>query len=541
MVTGASSGVGLMTALGLAQQGGHVFIACRSEAKAAAAIAFIRGATQQGTIEYLPLDLACLDSVRRCAERFKQRRLPLHLLVNNAGIFFGDGLTPAGVNRIIGVNYLGHFLLTQLLLEPLSAGAARIVLVASDAAYQVESVDWSLFFSSGASYPIYRRVNHTLRAYALSKLCLLLMMAKLGQMGLGQMGLGQISVNAVHPGFVQSNISALHRCSRWLGIGVSPAEGAESALFCATAPELTGVSGKFLGPDCAELALPAIARDAELAQELWQRSLSLAGLEETDQGSPPLRYDGTDGLWGPFKLQASSANAAAITEAISQATSRAPLQPLLRSLLQSWVTFQGVMPTFFNLFQLFTGRYYMDRHLDSELVRALCTDPGLRRALRPFLGDRFLLWRSEIWVSKPGGKVVPFWHQDRYANYLKGSESITAYIALTEVNGLNGMQYMPQRYVESGEVRVADRELAVIRVAGNRHFTMPKALEAKAVPVCLQPGEFVLFDDRFVHSSIQNRGKGDRVSMAVRFVQADAEVRSGFSALQAEPIALTAQ
>ena len=251
-----------------------------------------------------------------------------------------------------------------------------------------------------------------------------------------------------------------------------------------------------------------------------------------------LEYDGTDGIWGPFKLQISPEKMQAIANTIAtQVVPKPPVKLLIRSLIESWIKVKGIMPTFFNAFQLFTGKYYMERHLDSDLVLSLCKDTLLLQILKPFLGERFFLWRSEIWISKPGKKVVSFWHQDRYTKFLQGpGKSITAYIALTEVNAKNGMEYMPNIYAETGEVQISDRELEVNRIAGNHQFTVPKALESEAIPVLLQPGEFVLFDDRLIHRSIKNQTERDRISMAVRFIPDGVEVLPGFSPIHADPV-----
>lgn len=251
-----------------------------------------------------------------------------------------------------------------------------------------------------------------------------------------------------------------------------------------------------------------------------------------------LKYDGTDGIWGPFKLQVAPEKMQVIADTIStQIVPKPPVKSLLRSLIHSWVNFKGIMPTFFNIFQLFTGKYYMERHLDSDLVLSLCKDPRLLQVLQSFLGERFFLWRSEIWVSKPGGKVVSFWHQDRYTKFLQGAgKSITAYIALTEVDEKNGMEYLPNIYVETGEVQVFDRELGVVRIAGNHQFVVPTAVESEAIPVLLQPGEFVLFEDHLIHRSIKNQTECDRISMAVRFVPDGVEVLPGFSPIDADPV-----
>jgi NAD(P)-dependent dehydrogenase (short-subunit alcohol dehydrogenase family) len=259
-----------MTALGLAQNGVHTFLACRSEAKAKRAIAFISQKSGNSKVEYLPLDLASLDSVRFCADSFKDRNLPLQVLVNNAGIFFGKGLTNDGLNPIFSVNYLGHFLLTYLLLDKLQqSDSARIVMVSSDMAYQVHSIDWKLIVTSISNKHIFSKFTKTRNVYSFSKLCMMLIMPEFVKQLQGQ----TITINAVHPGFVQSNISILHRCSKVLGIGISAAEGSKSSLFCATASELEHISGKFFSNHCREMDLPDLAKDENLSRELWQRSL----------------------------------------------------------------------------------------------------------------------------------------------------------------------------------------------------------------------------------------------------------------------------
>lgn len=271
IVTGATSGVGLMTALGLAQSGAHIFLACRSQAKAKRAIAFISQKSGNSKVEYLPLDLASLKSVRLCVRSFKERNLPLQVLVNNAGIFFGKGLTNEGLNPIFSVNYMGHFLLTYLLLDKLQqANSARVVMVSSDMAYQVHSIDWGLIVTSIANQSILSTFIKTRDVYSFSKFCMVLIMSEFVKRLQDQ----SVTINAVHPGFVQSNISIFHRFSKGLGIGISTAEGAKSSLFCAMASDLEHVNGKFFGSHCQEMQLPELAKDEDLSGELWQRSLS---------------------------------------------------------------------------------------------------------------------------------------------------------------------------------------------------------------------------------------------------------------------------
>jgi len=204
LVTGGTSGIGLMTAVELVKQGNHVFIACRSEQKAQQAINYIIAQTNQGKVEFLPLDLASLDSIRACVNLFLERQLPLNILINNAGIFNQSGTTQEGFELIWGTNYLGHFLLTYLLLDKLKASAAsQILFIASDMALWSKNLGWKLW--------IQKTPFNFLKLYADSKVCLLLLMRYLLENALNQTS---VRINALHPGFVRSNISLSHRLSQ---------------------------------------------------------------------------------------------------------------------------------------------------------------------------------------------------------------------------------------------------------------------------------------------------------------------------------------
>jgi len=144
LVTGGNTGIGRATAAILASRGGQVYVACRSEPKGRAAVADIAARTGNPAVTFLPLDLADLGSVRRCAARFLALGQPLHVLINNAGVGGQRGLTADGFELAFGVNHLGHFALTAALLDRLAASApARVVTVASDAHYQAKGVDFA--------------------------------------------------------------------------------------------------------------------------------------------------------------------------------------------------------------------------------------------------------------------------------------------------------------------------------------------------------------------------------------------------------------
>ena len=263
LVTGANTGIGRATAGDLARRGGKVFVACRSADKGRAAVAEIAAATGNDSVAFLPLDLADLASVRNCAAEFLARGEPLHVLINNAGVAGARGLTKDGFELGFGVNHLGHFALTTALLDCLAASApSRVVTVASDSHYQAKVIDFDAVRRRTAS-------RTGLREYAVSKLSNVLFSAELGRRTAGR----GITTYALHPGVVASDI--------WRRVPwpvrplmtrrmLSTEQGAATSLYCATAPELDGVTGRFY-ENCREREPSAVAT-VELAGELWQRS-----------------------------------------------------------------------------------------------------------------------------------------------------------------------------------------------------------------------------------------------------------------------------
>jgi len=263
LVTGANTGIGLATARDLATRGGRVVVTCRSAQKGAATVAALTAATGNGAVSFLPLDLADLQSVRECAAAFRALGEPLHVLVNNAGLAGRQGITKQGIELLFGVNHLGHFLLTTELLDCLRASVpARIVTVSSDAHYQAKGIDWEALRRRG-------RGVTAMHQYAVSKLSNVLFTQVLARRlnGTG------VTTYALHPGVVASDI---WRRIPWpvrplvtSGL-LSNEDGAKTSLYCATSPDLAGVSGRFYDK-CAERA-PSPVATPDLAAELWRRS-----------------------------------------------------------------------------------------------------------------------------------------------------------------------------------------------------------------------------------------------------------------------------
>lgn len=264
IVTGANSGIGRITARELAKQGAHVFLACRNEGKTRPVVDEIKAAAGHDRVEYLPLDLADFGSIRRSAELFLARDLPLHLLVNNAGLAGQRGLTPAGFELAFGVDHVGPFLFTNLLLDRLRASApARIVNVASRAHVRARGIDFEAV-RKPTRYPA------GLPEYSVAKLANVLFSAELARRleGTG------VTTYALHPGVVATDI--------WRSIPapfaglvklfmITEEEGAKTSLHCSTAPELASETGLYY--DACKVKAPSkVAQDRALAAELWTRS-----------------------------------------------------------------------------------------------------------------------------------------------------------------------------------------------------------------------------------------------------------------------------
>ncbi|MBV8160642.1 MAG: SDR family NAD(P)-dependent oxidoreductase, partial [Acidimicrobiia bacterium] len=144
LITGASSGIGRATAVELGRRGGKLFLATRNEEKTKPLLDELGDISGNSVeAEHLHLDLGDLDSVRQCAKDFLSRDEPLHVLINNAGLAGQRGLTTSGFELAFGTNHVGHFLLTNLLLDNLRANApSRIVNVASVAHFSAPGIDY---------------------------------------------------------------------------------------------------------------------------------------------------------------------------------------------------------------------------------------------------------------------------------------------------------------------------------------------------------------------------------------------------------------
>jgi NAD(P)-dependent dehydrogenase (short-subunit alcohol dehydrogenase family) len=272
LVTGASSGIGLYTALGLARAGMRVVIAGRDRARTEAARRFVAEKSGSEHVATALADFSRLSDVRRLADEILSGHDRVDVLVNNAGLLSPKyRLSADGFELTFAVNHLAPFLLTNLLLERLKASApARIVTVASEA-HRGQRIDIGDLTRPG---------DWTMRkAYGRSKLCNILFTRDLAS----RLDSAEVVATCLHPGMVATAIAQRGglvelgwRLMKPFMIG--PEQGAETPVFLSTAPDPTPFHGAYVIRK-ALVEPDAAARDNDLAHRLWLESARLVGLE----------------------------------------------------------------------------------------------------------------------------------------------------------------------------------------------------------------------------------------------------------------------
>ena len=263
LVTGATDGIGKVTARALAERGATVIGVGRDPAKIEATLAEVGDAT--GSLEFLTADLSSQAQIRALADEFRSRYDHLHVLVNNAGAMFTSYRESVdGVEMTFALNHLGYFLLTKLLLDVIiSSAPARIINVASDA-HEGSTIDFNDLD--------HRRQYSGWTTYGASKLANLLFTYELARRldGTG------VTVNAVHPGFVNTNFQ------RAAGLSfrghLTSEEGADSQIWLATSDEVEGVTGKYF-VQRRETRSSDTSYDKGVARRLWEVSAAMAGID----------------------------------------------------------------------------------------------------------------------------------------------------------------------------------------------------------------------------------------------------------------------
>ena len=276
LITGASSGVGKATALELAKRNNTVIMLCRNKERGESALNEIKELSGNDSVHLMICNLADLDDIREFCNKFKEKFGILNILINNAGVILpGRNITKNGFELQFGVNYLSHFLITNLLLETLEKGApSRIVNVSSG----IQKIG-KIYFND-----VNLKNNYKLwRAYAQSKLAMILFTYELSRR-LQERG-SRITVNCLHPGAVATKMGI----NRENGFGTfvttflkpffqTPLKGAETSIFLATSPKVEGVSGKYFYKK-KPITSCKDSYNIEIAKKLWDMSVDMTKLE----------------------------------------------------------------------------------------------------------------------------------------------------------------------------------------------------------------------------------------------------------------------
>ena len=281
LVTGASSGIGKETAKKLVGLGATAVMVCRNRKRGEKTVAEIKRANKNAQVELLLADFTSLDAVRSVAKELSEKHDSLHVLVNNAGgVRVMRSATADGFETTFQVDYLSHFLLTNLLLELLRKSApSRIINVSSASHYRGHLNFDDLQMKKGYG---------VMKSYSQAKLAQVLFTYELSRRleGTG------VTVNCLHPGTVATNIwngsmgpfSFLGNISRLFLI--SPEEGARTPVYLASSPEVEGVTGKYYD-DKREKQSSDESYDQSVASKLWNESERMTGLS-SGPGAPSL-------------------------------------------------------------------------------------------------------------------------------------------------------------------------------------------------------------------------------------------------------------
>ncbi|XP_065809141.1 retinol dehydrogenase 13 [Labrus bergylta] len=276
LITGANTGIGKETAMDMAQRGARVILACRDITRARIAADEIRLRSGNGNVVVKKLDLASLQSVRDLAKEVQENEDRLDILINNAGIMMcPKWTTEDGFEMQFGVNHLGHFLLTNCLLDLLKKSTPSRVVIVSSLAHEKGHIH----FDDINLDKDYKREG----SYRQSKLANVLFCRELAAR---LQGTG-VTAYSLHPGVIRTELSrhlfptlALWKKSiimPFLMMIKSPWEGAQTTIYCAVDESVANDSGLYYS-DCAPKTAAPQALDDAAAKKLWDLSASMVGL-----------------------------------------------------------------------------------------------------------------------------------------------------------------------------------------------------------------------------------------------------------------------
>lgn len=273
IITGGNTGIGKETAIDLANRKARVIIACRSEEKGKKAEVDIRRESGSSNVHFRQLDLASFASIKKFAKEVLSEESRIDILINNAGVMFCPYIkTEDGYETQFGVNHLGHFLLTNLLLDKIKqAPEGRIISVSSLAHTFAPKLDLDTINSEAH----YSYIN----AYSKSKLANVLFTKALAKRLSGT----NVTANSLHPGGVDTELQrhsmpvlVMKFLFGWLFFKTAK-QGAQTTIHVAVSEDVKGVTGEYFS-DCAVKAPSKYALDEEAAEQLWVKSMEWCGL-----------------------------------------------------------------------------------------------------------------------------------------------------------------------------------------------------------------------------------------------------------------------
>jgi len=263
IITGANSGIGKETAISLAKMGAKIVMLCRNEKRGQEALEEIKKKSSSGNVELILADLSNQESIYSAVNQFKSKYDHLDMLINNAGLILKERkLTLDGYETTFAVNHLGHFLLTNLLLDLLIKSSPSRIINVSSSAHKYAKLNLEDINSE--------KKYRSSRAYGNSKLANILFTYELARTleGTG------VTANALHPGGVRSNF-AKGQFKPFMALAslfmISAKKGAKTSVYLASSPEVEEVSGKYFVKSKPAKS-SKISYSEKLQRELWELS-----------------------------------------------------------------------------------------------------------------------------------------------------------------------------------------------------------------------------------------------------------------------------
>lgn len=275
LITSVDSDVGKETAIELAKRDGKIYIACDDVVKGEKTLKEIKKKSDRDNIHFMCLNLASLESIREFSKIFHEKEMKLDILINNHEVTFcSKSKTTEGFERHMGVNFLGHFYLTNLLLDLLKSASPARIIFESSIAYKWGTINREDLMSENS----YSRI----KAYCHSKLAVHLFAHELSKKLLGT----GVSVNISMPGFVISDIirritgiTRIQQVLEWIGSKFinTAVEGAQNTIFTAVDSDLEAITGKCF-VNCKEIQTAENSISDDSSTWLWQKSEELLGM-----------------------------------------------------------------------------------------------------------------------------------------------------------------------------------------------------------------------------------------------------------------------